>query len=83
MVPLAGFEPARLSALDFESSLSTCFNTVAIYTYLFYYIIHKKASKIYYFTIPKTIGRGSIISSTISNAFKTLSYAFCWLRPLE
>lgn len=37
MVPLAGFEPARLSALDFESSLSTDFNTVA---YLKYYTIN-------------------------------------------
>jgi hypothetical protein len=30
MVPLAGLEPARLAALDFESSASTNFTTGAL-----------------------------------------------------
>lgn len=41
MVPLVGVEPTCLSALDFESSLYTNFNTVAVMKLLYYILIVK------------------------------------------
>ena len=40
LVPLAGLEPARLAALDFESSLSTNSNTVAFPVILYYVFLN-------------------------------------------
>ena len=48
MVPVAGLEPARNYPLDFESSLSTNFNTQAInkqYYFTTFFIIYKLIMK--------------------------------------